>query len=339
MPASPTTITGSATAPTTRWIPRSRRRAEARGSGSLISIPATTRPTNRFPNTCARISRIISSTPTSRTMRRIGRRERLQQFQPRLRHAQHSGRRDRAGPQAVRLRAERRDRPGSGRQPGRAVQQQHHRAGIRLRPRPVQIGRDARPCREHEHGRPSVPGMGGRNQRALRRRRRRRNRGRKQLWQRADACRRLSGAIRPGHRGLRRDGGRRPIRKSPVEADGRQLRSGRQDADGDCGATPRTCRGRGSASRRSWISTATAPRRRRPRWPQRRRCGSTSIAPTTTPIEKAGCASRRCGRRCSRAPPRATPATAPELGAGMLRAADALALRRGAGFATGCDAP
>ena len=338
MPASPTTTTGSATAPITRWILHSRRRAEARGSGSLISIPATTRPTNRFPNTCARISRIISSMPTSRTMRRIGRRERLQQFQPRLRHAQHSGRRDRAGPQAVRLRAERRDRPGSGRQPGRAVQQQHHRAGIRLRPRPVQIGRDARPCREHEHGRPSVPGMGGRDQRALRRRRRRRNRGRKQLWQRADACRRLSGAIRPGHRGLRRDGGRRPIRKSPFEADGRQLRSGRQDADGDCGLYPeravgpvRRADGRGFRRQRHLVGDAPGGRcggavdrqasgglRRLSRRLDARRGGAEGAV-----------RERRQGRRqlCSGTRRRHAP---------RRRRARAW---RGAGFATGCDAP
>ena len=98
------------------------------GAGVRIAHldPATTRPTNRFPNTCARISRIISSTPTSRTMRRIGRREHST-ISAALRHAQHSGRRNRAEPQAVRLRAERRDRPSSGRQPGRAVQQQHDR--------------------------------------------------------------------------------------------------------------------------------------------------------------------------------------------------------------------
>ena len=82
---------------------------------------------------------------------------------------------------------------------------------------PLQVGRDARPCREHEHGRPSVPGMGGRDQRALRRRRRGRNRGRKQLWQHADACRRVSGAIWPGHRRLRRDGGRQPLRNLPLK--------------------------------------------------------------------------------------------------------------------------
>ena len=98
-----------------------------------------------------------------------------------------------------------------------------------------------------------------------------------------------------------------PYANLPFETDGRQLRPGRQNADGDCGLHAECALGAVRRADRRGFRRQRHLRQRRPRWPQRRRCGSTSIAPNTTPIEKAGCASRRCGRRCSKAPPRATP--------------------------------
>ena len=157
--------------PTTRWMLHSRRRAEARGSGSLISIPATTRPTNRFPNTFARISRIISSTRTSRTMRRIGRRERSSTISATAaaRSAFWPARPCRASSRSAARRTPRSSRFGSPTGSCCSATARSRRASTTST-----ACADSDGTRVHvvsmSMGGLAVPGMGGRNQRALRRR-------------------------------------------------------------------------------------------------------------------------------------------------------------------------
>ena len=91
----------------------------------------------------------------------------------------------------------------------------------------------AQPRRHHhdEHGRPRLAGVGGRRERALRTGRLHRDRGGQQFRQSADPQHRLSRALRPGRRRLRRHGGRQALRRSRPPPDGRELRPGQQDGD------------------------------------------------------------------------------------------------------------
>ena len=103
---------------------------------------------------------------------------------------------------------------------------------------PVRRRGDARPCRDHEHGRPRLGGLGRRGQRALRAGRLRRDRGRQQFRQPADALHRLSGPLQPRHRRLRRDGRRTALCRPADPQDGRLLRAREQDATAIAAYTP-----------------------------------------------------------------------------------------------------
>ncbi len=88
---------------------------------------------------------------------------RLHQFRPRDGHPEHSGRtRPHSAGAADRRRSVRRGGPGPGLQPGRAVLQQRHRQGPRLRPPALPAGRHPHRRRHHEHGRRRQPGVGPR---------------------------------------------------------------------------------------------------------------------------------------------------------------------------------
>jgi hypothetical protein len=85
------------------------------------------------------------------------------------------------------------------------------------------------------------------------------------------------------------------------------------------------CLGRGSARLPSWISTATARPQPRLRWPQPRPYGSTSIGSEYDAYREDWMRVEAVRKALFESAAKGAAAYAPELGTGMLRAADALA--------------
>ena len=289
----PRTIAGSAIRSTASTTPRWRRSAapaRTRSCASRISTPAT------IPSIALLPARL--RTRPGAQLRRRRQARTTPATPPRLRNnlghgtgtiSILAGRHCRTASRA-RRRALCRGRAGPRRQSRGAVLQQRDRAGLRLRARaerePATIGRR----HHHEHGRPRLAGLGRGDQRAVRAGRLHRHRGRQQFRQPADAQHRLSGALQPRPRGLRRDGQRHALRRSRPDArwpatTGRTARCAPRWR-----RTRRTCRGPvrlrrcGALQRHGHV----APRRRRS--PRRPRCGSRRTAPRSTPIRSTGCA-------------------------------------------------
>ena len=225
------TISASWPPPGARWA-----KAPAR-SRSSISIPATTR-TQSVPGThrARGTKEFCRCLPAQRCHGRNPDLGPADEPRPRHRHDRHPGRT--AGERAARYRewevAERRglgrrpddaDRAGADRRSRLPLRHQHGRARDRLR------GLDRRRCRLDEHGRTAVASLGRCGEQGLRSRDRCGLRGGEQFWRPADEPCRLSGPVRPRHRGLRRDGRQDALFEPASREHGRQCRADEQDGD------------------------------------------------------------------------------------------------------------